>query len=110
MPFQLSSARREHSADLLDLARHFLAIICHAANRPTMDFSPSALQHMLAYSWSRNPRELRHEMPRVSVLWPSRLVDPAALSMRLRGDTVGGPTSAGNRRSPSPKTNASVRC
>jgi NtrC-family two-component system response regulator AlgB len=86
---------RERPDDLLELARHFLGIFCHAANRPPMEFSPTAQQMIMSYGWPGNIRELRNELQRVTVLWPSRTIEPDAFSVRVRGQLNGGPRIGG---------------
>ena len=86
---------RERPDDLLDLARHFLARFCHAANRPPMELSPAAETVLLAHPWPGNIRELRNEIQRVTVLWPTRTVEPEAFSVRLQGQPEAGPRLGG---------------
>jgi NtrC-family two-component system response regulator AlgB len=88
-------ALRERPDDLLELARHFLGIFCHAANRPPMEFSLSAQQMIMSYGWPGNIRELRNELQRVTVLWPSRTIEPDAFSVRVHGHINGGPRIGG---------------
>jgi NtrC-family two-component system response regulator AlgB len=86
---------RERGDDLLDLARHFLALFCQAADRPPMEFSPAAQRLLMSHTWPGNIRELRNEIQRVTVLWPSRMVEIEAFSVRLRGQAIGGPRIGG---------------
>ena len=86
---------RERPDDLLDLARHFLARFCLAANRPPMGLSPAAEAVLLAHPWPGNIRELRNEIQRVTVLWPTRTVEPEAFSARLQGQPEAGPRLGG---------------
>ncbi len=88
-------ALRDRPDDMLELARHFLAIFCHAANRPPMELSAAAQQMIMAYAWPGNIRELRNELQRVTVLWPSRTIEPDAFSVRVRGHINGGPRIGG---------------
>jgi NtrC-family two-component system response regulator AlgB len=74
---------RERREDIVDLSRHFLAIFANAANRPTPELSPAAQQVLSGYGWPGNIRELRNELQRVSVLWPSRTIEPEAFSARV---------------------------
>ncbi len=86
---------RDRPDDLLDLARHFLAMFCHAAERPAMELSPVAQQLLLGHPWPGNIRELRNEIQRVTVLWPSRMVEPEAFSVRVCGQALAGPRIGG---------------
>lgn len=88
-------ALRERPDDLLDLARHFLGLFCTAAGRPPMEFSPAAEQLLMGSPWPGNIRELRNEIQRVTVLWPSRTVEPDAFSSRVRGHAQRGPRIGG---------------
>jgi NtrC-family two-component system response regulator AlgB len=72
--------RRE---DIIDLSRHFLGIFAAAAKRPTMELSQGTQQLLTSYAWPGNIRELRNELQRISVLWPSRLIEPEAFSPRV---------------------------
>ena len=86
---------RERPDDLLDLAWHFLSLFCHAANRPAMELSASSQRVLLGHPWPGNIRELRNEIQRVTVLWPSRIVEPDAFSVRVRGQAPSGPRLGG---------------
>ena len=86
---------RERPDDLMDLAHHFLALFSAAAARPLMEFSPAAQRLLLAHSWPGNIRELRNEIQRVTILWPSRTVEPEAFSTRLCAQVNGGPRVGG---------------
>lgn len=86
---------RERPDDLIDLANHFLAVFSGAANRPPMEFSAAAQQLLRNHPWPGNIRELRNEIQRVTVLWPSRIVEPEAFSVRARGQPQSGPRLGG---------------
>jgi len=88
-------ALRDRTEDLMDLAHHFLGLFCAASARPLMEFSPAAQQLLMTHSWPGNIRELRNEIQRVTVLWPSRTVDPQAFSTRLYAQAPGGPRIGG---------------
>lgn len=74
---------RERREDILALAQLFLAEFASGSGSPVGEFSPEAVQILLSYEWPGNIRELRNEMQRVAVLWPSRVVRPEAFSHRL---------------------------
>ena len=86
---------RERPDDLMDLSYHFLALFCAAAVRPLMEISTATQKLLLAHPWPGNIRELRNEIQRVTVLWPTRIVEPEAFSVRLRAQTSGGPRIGG---------------
>jgi len=70
---------RERPEDVLRLAAGFLAFFAAAANRPPQELSPAAADACRRHSWPGNVRELRNAMERVSILWPARVVETAAL-------------------------------
>jgi NtrC-family two-component system response regulator AlgB len=47
------------------------------------ELSAAAQALLLSYSWPGNIRELRNELQRISVLWPSRVIEPEAFSQRV---------------------------
>jgi NtrC-family two-component system response regulator AlgB len=74
---------RERPEDVLRLAAGFLAFFAAAANRPPQELSLAAAAACRGYAWPGNVRELRNAMERVSILWPARVVEPAALPERM---------------------------
>ncbi len=74
---------RERPEDVVRLACGFLAFFAKAAKRPPQELSPAAADACRAYGWPGNVRELRNAMERVSILWPARVVEPAALPERI---------------------------
>ncbi|MBA3684380.1 MAG: sigma-54-dependent Fis family transcriptional regulator [Planctomycetes bacterium] len=76
---------RERREDILDLAAHFLAVFTRGAGRQAMELSAAAREAIENYDWPGNIRELRNEMQRVTVLWPSQVVEPDAFSNRISG-------------------------
>jgi two-component system, NtrC family, response regulator AlgB len=74
---------RERREDILALAQLFLAEFAEGSGSPVGEFSTEAVNILMNYEWPGNIRELRNEMQRVAVLWPSRVVRPEAFSHRL---------------------------
>jgi two-component system, NtrC family, response regulator AlgB len=70
---------RERPEDISRLARGFLAFFARSAGRPPPELAPEAEASLLAYAWPGNVRELRNAMERAVILWPVRLLAPAAL-------------------------------
>jgi DNA-binding NtrC family response regulator len=70
---------REHSEDILPLARHFLAQLQAKFGRRFEGFDREAENCLLGYSWPGNVRELRNVVERAMVLEPSPVIQPAAL-------------------------------
>jgi DNA-binding NtrC family response regulator len=58
---------RERRADILLLARMFLADVAKRDTRSAPELSPSACDVLLSYRWPGNVRELRHVMERAMV-------------------------------------------
>jgi NtrC-family two-component system response regulator AlgB len=74
---------RERKEDVVRLANGFLAFFARAAKRPAQELSSAAADACRAYHWPGNLRELRNAMERVSILWPARVVEPAALGPQV---------------------------
>ncbi|MFZ4552586.1 MAG: sigma-54 interaction domain-containing protein [Aquabacterium sp.] len=51
---------RDRPADILPLARHFIATYCVRLGRPLLSLTPQAQQALLSYSWPGNIRELEN--------------------------------------------------
>jgi NtrC-family two-component system response regulator AlgB len=86
---------RERQADIIPLAQSMLAGFAAATSSATRTLSAAAKELMLAYQWPGNVRELRNELQRITVLWPSTVIEPAAFSQRIRGQAVAGPMLGG---------------
>jgi DNA-binding NtrC family response regulator len=71
---------RERGSDVLLLARHFLAAEARAANVEPPRLASDAEQALLACAWRSNVRELKHEMQRLVVRAPGRVVTREDLS------------------------------
>src|SRR5262249_20840802 len=76
-------ALRERAADIIRLARSFLAFFAQRAARPTPELTPEAEAALLAYAWPGNVRELRNAMERAVILWPARTLGPEGLPDRV---------------------------
>jgi two-component system response regulator HydG len=75
---------RERWADVLPLARKFLADHPVAQARGVIGIAPEALSILESYAWPGNVRELRNVIERVAVLCGGRIVTPADLPEALR--------------------------
>lgn len=88
---------RARRADILPLAREFLAEIARATGRPAPDLAPEARVLLENYAWPGNLRELRNSLERAAVLHDVPVLDashfpelsptPPASAIRL-GDQV----------------------
>lgn len=87
---------RERGDDIVDLARHFLAIFAAAIKLIPPELSPAALQLLTSYSWPGNIRELCNELQRIVVLWRSKVIEAESFSSRVSRNMLQGPI-LGNR-------------
>jgi NtrC-family two-component system response regulator AlgB len=87
---------RERPEDIVPLANNLLAGFATAANVQPHELSPAARDLLLAYPWPGNVRELRNELQRITVLWPTRLIEPEAFSPRVRGQVDNVPVLGGD--------------
>ncbi len=87
---------RERPEDILRLARWFLAFFARSARRSLPEFSSTAEQTLLSYTWPGNVRELRNAIERAVILWPARLIEPAAFPERIAAHVVLGPYLGGD--------------
>ncbi len=87
---------RERQEDIIPLASSLLIGFAAAANVQAHELSPAARQLLLTYPWPGNVRELRNELQRITVLWPSRTIEPEAFSPRVRGQSDTSPVLGGD--------------
>jgi len=74
---------RERREDIPVLAEHFLREYAGAADRPIQEFSPQAIQRLLAHSWPGNVRELENVVERAVALAPGLIVEESDLPEKL---------------------------
>jgi NtrC-family two-component system response regulator AlgB len=87
---------RERPEDIMRLAERFVAFAALAAGRPVPDFTREAEEALLAYSWPGNVRELRNAIERAVILWPTRVIEPAALPERIAARATSCPRLGGD--------------
>jgi NtrC-family two-component system response regulator AlgB len=87
---------RERAEDILRLAHGFVAFFTRAARRPTMELSAAAEQALLTYRWPGNIRELRNVIERAVILWPARVIEPAAFPEHIAGAAAPTPSLGGD--------------
>jgi len=75
---------RERGADVLLLARHFLAAACHRDGRRRI-LSPAAEKVIAAAPWRGNVRQLQNEMQRAVALVEGEVIEPQDLSEEFLG-------------------------
>ncbi len=72
---------RDRVNDIDQLANHFLAEFCTAANRDIPEFSTKAGELLKNHKWPGNVRELRNLMERIAYLCPDSVIDAEALML-----------------------------
>lgn len=77
-------ALRERPDDILVLARHFLAKYRERYGKQVSDFTPEAIEALMAHSWPGNVRELIHAVERGILMARGREVGPGDLGLRRR--------------------------
>ncbi|MFH2006139.1 MAG: sigma-54 dependent transcriptional regulator [bacterium] len=83
---------RERAADILPLARHFLAILGASPGRTVPTLAADAEAALQAHPWPGNVRELQNAMERATILAPTGELLPEHLGL----STVGGAVPAGD--------------
>src|SRR5262249_21029687 len=78
---------RERTDDIVPLSHRFAAFFARAARRAPPELSPAAQAALVAYPWPGNVRELRNAIERAVILWPARIIEPAAFPERIAGRT-----------------------
>ena len=58
------------------LAAHFLKEFCEAYGKKPRDFTPAAMDVLLAYTWPGNVRELKNLVERLVIMCPSPRIEP----------------------------------
>jgi DNA-binding NtrC family response regulator len=81
-------ALRERQDDILPLARHFLKTFADKYRLPLAEFSDSAQQAMLLYSWPGNIRELGHMVERAIFLSQDNIITTADLGLNDNVDAA----------------------
>jgi NtrC-family two-component system response regulator AlgB len=74
---------RERPEDILRLTRRFLLFFAKSARRQPQELSPAAEEALKSYSWPGNIRELKNAIERAVILWPARIIEPAAFPTHI---------------------------
>jgi two-component system response regulator FlrC len=85
---------RERLADILPLARHFLAAMAASMGRGGMTFSPAAEQTLLGHAWPGNARELENVVQRAVILCSGDTITPQHLHLSVAAPVVARPSPA----------------
>ena len=72
---------RERLADILPLARHFLAILGSSPGRTSPTLSGAAEAALMAYGWPGNVRELQNAVERATILAGGEVLTPDHLGL-----------------------------
>jgi len=72
---------RERGADILLLARHFLAVHGERYGKPSLAYSAAAERTLLGHSWPGNVRELRNVVEQAVLLATGDHIEPALLPL-----------------------------
>lgn len=75
---------RERGSDILHLAEFFLAKYIQELNKPSMHFTPKAMEALQAYPWPGNVRELQNLMHRLVILSDDPAIDVPDLPEAFR--------------------------
>ncbi len=87
---------RERPEDLERLARGFVSFFARAARRLGLEISQGALSALRVYPWPGNVRELRNAIERAVILWPTRVLEPAAFPERVAAQATDVPRLGGD--------------
>jgi two-component system response regulator HydG len=74
---------RERKDEILELAMHFLRRYAAKNRKQVLQFSPAALNCLLAYEWPGNVRELENVVERAVILTEGETIEPNALPATL---------------------------
>jgi DNA-binding NtrC family response regulator len=77
-------ALREHPADAVPLAEHFLRRFTQEFKRPLKQLSPDAREALRRYRWPGNVRELRNTIERIVLLEADEILSPKHLPAEIR--------------------------
>ncbi len=83
---------RQRPADIVPLARHFLAALGGTLGRAGLVLSPAAEAALRAHAWPGNVRELENVMQRAMILAPGDVIETEHL--HLRAATAAAPVPA----------------
>lgn len=73
---------RDRKEDIPHLSQFFCSRACQTLKRSLMKISAEALEHLRAYHWPGNIRELSNIMERAAVLAPGNVVQPHDIPLR----------------------------
>ncbi len=72
---------RDHTADIPELAAHFLERFVRSTGRPARGFTPEALDKLLSYDWPGNVRELQNAVERAVIFSTGEFINAADIHL-----------------------------
>ncbi len=72
---------RDRGEDITKLAHYMLDKICKRLNRPSLSFSPEALELIRHYHWPGNVREMENAIERAVILTECSVLSPELLAI-----------------------------
>jgi len=87
---------RERLDDIVPLAQRFMIFAARAAHRPTPTLAAAAEEALSSYPWPGNVRELRNAIERAVILWPTQVIEAAALPERIAARATSTPRLGGD--------------
>lgn len=79
-------ALRERGTDVEKLAHYMLHKVCQRLNRPSLRYTPAALQAIRAHSWPGNVREMENAIERAVILCDDTLINAELLALESSGE------------------------
>lgn len=73
---------KERGSDIALLARTFLMKFAEAQKKLVRDFTPQAVEALMAHNWPGNVRELENRVKRAVVMAEGKYVSPANLELK----------------------------
>ncbi len=89
---------RERKEEIPELATHFLQRYAAKNHKQVLQFSPAALNCLLAYDWPGNIRELENVVERAVILTEGESIEPQALPAALNPSRFEASTTGDDRR------------
>lgn len=78
-------ALRDRPEDIPRLIDYFLETFRQRFNRPALDLSPEAREHLKNYSWPGNVRELRNYLERAAAISPNDMIETTQIPFGAAG-------------------------
>ncbi|MFN4342739.1 MAG: sigma-54-dependent transcriptional regulator [Azonexus sp.] len=93
-------ALRQRPADIVPIARHFIAEHGGRFGRTGMRLSPAAEAQLRAHTWPGNIRELENVIQRALIMASGQVIEPEALTLSPRSAEAASPSSAAENPAP----------